>query len=145
LLIGGDPLGEKSSDPSDVPNRLFTAGCGNPVQDPHSASYIKTQCFVPPNPLVLRGNLGRNSLTGPGLSNLDLFVHKDNFIGHRAEPLNVQLRIELYNVLNHTNFAPPLDHTKAFDEHGNAIAGAGLIDATQTPSRQVQLGMKLIW
>ena len=112
LLMGGDPLGEKSTDPSDVPDLLSRPGFSEPVKDPHSGSYIQAECFAPPNPLVLRGNLGRNSLTGPGLSNLDLFIHKDNFINYGSEPFNIQVRLELFNAFNHTNFAPPLDHTQ---------------------------------
>ncbi|PYX66860.1 MAG: hypothetical protein DMG74_02375 [Acidobacteria bacterium] len=43
------------------------------------------------------------------------------------------------------NPIPPLDHHAVFDELGNPVSGAGLINSTQTPSRQVQLGLKLIW
>ena len=52
---------------------------------------------------------------------------------------------EIFNAFNHANFAPPLDHHAVFDELGNPVSGAGLINSTQTPSRQVQLDLKLIW
>jgi hypothetical protein len=32
-----------------------------------------------------------------------------------------------------------------FDQNGNRIPGAGSIDSTATPSRQMQIGLKLIW
>ncbi len=145
LLMGGDPLGQKNNPAFDPPDRLSGPGCANPVLDPHAASYVNLQCFAPPFPLLRRGNLGRNSLTGPGLSNLDLFLHKDNFVKRVSEQFNIQMRVEFFNAFNHTNFAPPLDHNTIFDQNGNLIPGAGLIDSTQTPSREIQFGLKLIW
>jgi hypothetical protein len=57
----------------------------------------------------------------------------------------LQLRVEVFNALNHANFAPPLDHRTIFDQTGRTLAGAGLIDATSTPSRQMQVGLLFIW
>ncbi len=50
------------------------------------------------------GNSSRNSLTGPGLVQLDLTVSKRVSIGER---LGVEFRAEIYNIFNHTNFANP--------------------------------------
>lgn len=143
--MGGDPLGQKNTQSYDPPDRLRGPGCANPVLDPRAASYVNLQCFAAPTPLLRFGNMGRNSLTGPGLSNLDLFVHKDNFIKRVSEQFNIQMRVEFFNALNHTNFAPPLDHNTIFDQTGNLIPGAGLINQTQTPSREIQFGLKVIW
>lgn len=49
------------------------------------------------------GNVGRNSLRGPGLNNFDLGLYKNTNITERT---SFQLRIEFYNVLNHTQFSP---------------------------------------
>jgi hypothetical protein len=51
-----------------------------------------------------QGNLGRNSLKAYGLSQLDFAVHRDFAI---KEPLTLQFRAEMFNFLNHPNFAPP--------------------------------------
>jgi hypothetical protein len=60
-----------------------------------------------PTCINLRGNAGRNILTGPGLVNLDYSLVKNN---HLTEALNLQFRAEFFNILNHTNFqVPPLD------------------------------------
>jgi hypothetical protein len=107
--------------------------------------YIKTQCFGVPNPITLRGDLGRNTLTGPGLSNFDLSVVKNNYVKKVSDAFNVQLRTEFFNVFNRANFSPPLDNRNIFDAAGTAIANAGLITATQTPSRQIQFALKFIW
>ena len=52
-----------------------------------------------------QGNLGRNALTGFGMSQLDLALQRDFLV---AEQRSLQLRIEAYNALNHPNFADPI-------------------------------------
>jgi len=144
--FAGDTLGVKSADPNiDVPNVLGGSECGSLVNSGNPVHYIKTQCFSVPNPITLRGNLGRNTLIGPGLLNLDFSVFKNNYIKKISDTFNAQFRAEFFNVLNHTNFAPPLDNRNVFDSSGHPIGNAGLITSTQTPSRQIQFALKLIW
>ncbi|HEY4045296.1 MAG TPA: carboxypeptidase-like regulatory domain-containing protein, partial [Acidobacteriaceae bacterium] len=50
------------------------------------------------------GNVGRDSLVGPGLAELDTSLLKDTSL---TEKVRVQFRAEFFNVLNHTNFATP--------------------------------------
>jgi len=38
-----------------------------------------------------------------------------------------------------------LDNRNVFDSGGGRVANAGLITSTQTPSRQIQFAVKLIW
>lgn len=144
--FGGDTLGVKSIDPNiDVPNLLPVPGCSSPINPGNPNHYIKTQCFGVPDPITLRGNLGRNTLIGPGLINLDSSVIKNHRIKRVSDTFNIQFRAEFFNVLNHTNFAPPLDNRNIFDSTGNPIGNAGLITSTQTPSRQIQFALKVIW
>ena len=144
--IGGDALGVKSTDPNiDVPNLIAGPGCSTPVNPGNPVTYIKTQCFAVPNPITLRGNLGRNTLIGPGLVNFDFSVFKNNYIKRISDRFNAQFRAEFFNVVNHTNFSPPLDHRNILDSSGAPIADAGLITSTQTPSRQIQFAVKFIW
>ena len=51
------------------------------------------------------GNLGRNALVGPPFKQWDLAIYKNTRI---TERLNLQLRAEFFNILNHPNFANPL-------------------------------------
>ncbi len=144
--FGGDTLGVKSTDPNiDVPNLIAGPGCSSPVNSGNPVSYIKTQCFAVPSPITLRGNLGRNTLIGPGLVNFDFSLFKNNYIKRISDRFNAQFRAEFFNILNHPNFAPPLDNRNVFDSAGNRVANAGLITSTQTPSRQIQFAVKLIW
>jgi hypothetical protein len=152
VLVGGDPLGLNNTDPFAYPNRTTGSGCGSGVNPGNPNNYIKLQCFTMPpsqgatttgSPIyTLLGNSGRNPLTGPGLVNLDFSLFKN---ARLSEGFNLQFRTEFFNVLNHTNFAPPLDNNVLFNPDGSAVGSAGIIDATQTPSRQIQFGLKLMF
>lgn len=144
-LMGGDPLGLNSSDAFAYPDRVAGPGCDHPVNPGQPNNYIKLQCFAAPNPLTLFGNAGRNTITGPGLVDVDFSLIKNTRISRISETFNVQFRAEFFNILNRANFAPPLSNSTLFDETGAPVSGAGVINATSTSSRQVQLGLKLIW
>ncbi len=144
VLTGGDPEGLNSTDPWAYPNRLTGSGCNSLTNPSDPAHYIKTQCFVAADPLTL-GNAGRNILTGPGLVNLDAALFKNSHIARLGEGFNVQLRVEAFNLLNHANFAAPLATNTLFNQDGTAIGNAGALTSTQTPSRQLQIGIKVIW
>jgi len=51
------------------------------------------------------GNLGRNALQGPPFKQWDLAIYKNTKI---AERVTLQLRVEIFNLLNHPNFSNPL-------------------------------------
>jgi hypothetical protein len=93
----------------------------------------------------LHGNLGRNSVIGPGLSKLDFSVFKNNHLKRISEDFNVQFRAEIFNILNRANFSSPTDNMNVLDGSGATVGGAGLLTTTQTTSRQIQFALKLIW
>ncbi len=107
---------------------------GNPNQ------YYNPNAFIVPLNGTY-GNVGRDTLEGPGLTDVDLSLAKRIPI---TERIHLQFRGDLFNVLNHTNFnAPnPIVFTAAT---GGASPTAGLITSTTTTSRQVQLSLKLQW
>jgi hypothetical protein len=170
-----DPLGLSSSDPWDFASRLTGPGCATAVNPGNPNNYIKTQCFTVPiapsmafwqancdpapptlgGPLPtgslecfnLRGNAGRNSLIGPGTSELDFSIFKNNPIKKISESFNVQFRAEFFNILNHPNFAVPSTpgNTDIFDSTGTLSAVAGLLTATTTTAREIQFALKVIW
>ena len=100
------------------------------------------QCFN------LRGNAGRNSLIGPGITNLDFSVFKNNRIKRISENFNVQFRVEMFNILNHPNFAPPQvgdGNSDIFDGTGSPNGIAGALVRTTIPERQIQFALKFIF
>jgi len=85
------------------------------------------------------GNLGRDTLIGPGLATWDFSVVKNTAIRER---LSLQFRAEIFNLLNRANFNTP--NLIVFTPSG--VSGtAGAITSTSTTSRQVQFGIKLLW
>ena len=83
------------------------------------------------------GNLGQNTLTGPGLVTFDFSVTK-NF--QLTEENRLQFRAEFFNLLNSANFALPAFRT--FLSNGNRDPNAGRITQTRTSAREIQFGLK---
>ncbi len=172
---GDDPANTSSNDDWAYPNRLGGPGCKSLVNPGNATNYIKTECFsvptapnlafwkqycdplpptlgafVDPNSLLcfnLRGNAGRNILIGPGLTSLDFSVFKNNYIRRISENFNVQFRAEIFNILNHANFAPPTtpDNSDIFNSAGAPTGAAGLLSRTTTTAREIQFAIKVIW
>jgi hypothetical protein len=177
---GADPAGTLSSDDFAYPNRLSGPGCGTAVNPGNPTNYIKTQCFsvpvapnqaffnancdpapptfggpLPPGDLRcfnLRGNSGRNVLIGPGVTSLDFSIFKNNKIQRISENFNVQFRVEMFNIMNHPNFAPPGPgdgNTDIFDPTGASGAPpagtAGALLRTTVSERQIQFALKVIF
>jgi hypothetical protein len=85
------------------------------------------------------GNIGRGTLTGPGLADVDFSLFKNTAVSENA---NLQFRAEFFNLFNRSNFGPL--NTTVFS--GTSFSGsAGLITTTATYPRQIQLGLKLIF
>jgi Carboxypeptidase regulatory-like domain/TonB-dependent Receptor Plug Domain len=144
-LLGGDPLGMKLDETSEPPNRVIGPGCAMLTNPGNPNHYIRTQCLSFPNPANLRGNLGRNTLIGPGVSKFDASIFKNNHTRLFSENTNVQFRSEFFNLFNRPNFAFPTDNLTVFDQTGNPIPSAGLVTSTQTSARQIQFALKVIW
>jgi outer membrane receptor protein involved in Fe transport len=165
----GDPLGLGSNDPFDYPNRLGSSDCATLTNPGNPNNYIKTQCFaVPTAPSAafynancdqsqgdssklecfnLRGNAGRNILIGPGVSNLDFSLIKNTYIRRISETFNAQFRAEIFNILNHANFAPPPfpNNTDIFDSAGTPNPSVGNLISTTTTAREIQFALKFTW
>ncbi len=84
------------------------------------------------------GNLGRNTLIGPGLMMLTPSLSKQFLI---SEKIRLQFRSEFFNILNHPNFAAP--SSRVVYNNSGLVGSAGLITATTTSARQIQFGLKL--
>jgi hypothetical protein len=90
----------------------------------------------------------RNQLIGPRLVNVDLSLIKNIRLSRISESFNLQLRVEAFNVFNHTNFQAPTNNYTFGGRLGfnqESPGTAGLLDSTATPSRQVQLAARVIF
>ncbi len=77
----------------------------NPIL-PHwnpSSGYLNPLAFIQPA-FGTFGDLGRNSIYGPAFRNWDFSISKNTQL---TERLSLQLRAEVFNLLNHPNFALP--------------------------------------
>jgi hypothetical protein len=86
-----------------------------------------------------QGDLGRNAARGFGLTQWDFAVHR-SFPIH--EGLNLQFRAEMFNVLNHPNFAP-FNRTFGTDPYfgqSTAMFNQGAVGGSGELSAQYQLG-----
>jgi len=104
-------------------------------------------------PVGSLGNAARGLLRGPGLSTWDLSLNKDTAMPFLGEGAKLQFRAEIFNLLNHANFALSNATGRMFAGTLTDPAGAseaplvnvGRITATSTSSRQIQLALKLLF
>ena len=161
-VLAGDPLGLNSTDPWAYPDLVNGPGCSSRVNPGNVQNYIKVQCFnVTPAVLfngihyIRLGNAGRNEVKGPGLVELDFSLFKTIAV---SEKVHVQFRAEAFNIINHPNFASPVDNGQNFildpTISGIGIVPAssltdaistGTLDSTATTSRQLQFALKVVW
>jgi hypothetical protein len=102
--------------------------------------YFNPNAFIQPLPGSY-GNVGRNILQAPGLTETDLSLTK---VFPFSERLHLQFRTEVFNLFNHTDFNAPNPVVYA-SATGGPSPTAGVITATSTTSRQIQFGLKLLW
>lgn len=106
----------------------YTSGS---TQDKLNAWFTTSSFTTPPSNSF--GNVGRNTLVGPGTFNIDFSVHRAFVIQERFK---LQLRAEAFNVLNHAQFNNP--DTTVVDDNFGQITGA------RSP-RIMQVALKLVF
>ena len=98
------------------------------------------------------GDVSRNTLRNPGLTQFDFSMNKDTAWKLLGEAGMVQFRAEVFNILNHPGLGPAQDSVFA----GTAKPAAGSIYAAENPSltsitnqvnssRQIQFSIKLMF
>jgi hypothetical protein len=113
------------------PNLIASGKLDNPTV----SRWFDTSAFVFPAQYV-QGNAGRNILTGPGTVSTDLSLQR-LFPLPLRESLRLEFRAEAFNIFNTPQLGQPGVTL------GNASFGA--IGSTSRPSRQIQLGLKLLF
>lgn len=105
----------------------------------NQATWFDTSLFRAPAPNTF-GNIGRNSFTGPGFTNLDLTAFKRFKIRERY---TAEFRVETFNFTNTPQYPNP------DGGFGNAtfgqITNAGIGNSADGGSRQIQLGIRILF
>jgi hypothetical protein len=104
--------------------------------------YFDPSVFVSPQIGTL-GNVGRNSLRGPGYANVDMSFSKNVLL---TGSHSIQLRAEVFNLFNRANFGQP-NGTVFVPTPGGAAAvnpAAGRITTALDP-RRMQFAVKYLF
>jgi hypothetical protein len=152
--------GEFYGRPDVVGNPFFQTGGIDPATGAPrllNLSALAVPCNYPTCDSKHLGNLPRNAFVGPHFRNWDFSLVKNTPVSER---LNMQLRADFFNILNHPNFANPLWPGYQVDMLHNGInpnngRGIGYLEPTVTPdvglgnpflggggSRNIQLAAK---
>ncbi len=139
-FLGFDWAGDKEPDGNAQRPSLAPGASDNPVTG-SVAQWFDPTAFVLPLPGYY-GNVGRNTIEGPGLVTLDASVFKNTRVGNNK---TVQLRFEVFNLLNRANFNPPDVSGGLFNPDGSRKASPAALTSLSTTARQIQLGLKFIF
>jgi hypothetical protein len=121
----GTVVGENPIRANSTGQKVFPSGTRN------STTWFNPKAFAAP-PAYTYGNVGRNSVYGPGLQTMDLAVSRGF---NMAEKARFEARAEFFNALNHTNLGTPnrFVNTSSF----------GSITEVATPGREIQVSARL--
>jgi hypothetical protein len=114
-----------------ITERPDATGISPKLDNPQPNLWFNKAAFALPAVYTL-GNSGRNNVTGPGLTELDLSMMKRFRI---TERVGSELRWDVFNVANHPNFASPNANLSS--------AAYGTISSTVVDSRQMQLALRI--
>jgi Carboxypeptidase regulatory-like domain/TonB dependent receptor len=115
----------QSADLVGTPSKLGGIGSGNPYYDPKAWAPVTEVRF---------GNTGRNTVRGPSWTNLDLSLFRRFPINR----VNLEARIEAFNVTNTPHFNNPSDANRDVGSSGFMT-----ITSAQGNERQIRLGLRL--
>lgn len=107
--------------------------------------YAQNGTVLVPSQWGTFGNMRRDAFRGPGYSNVDMSLAKTFKVNER---LNVQLRGEVFNILNHSNFA---GISANLESQAAGIPAYTPDEAASNPvvgsggSRHIQLGVKIVF
>jgi len=130
----------------DRPNAV--PGVSSQLSNPSPTEWFNVQAFAL-QPQYTFGDLGRNRVIGPPLFSVDTTLDKDFRF---TERLNLQLRLDVFNLFNHPNFGSPNNGLVGDHLNGNGvpIPGSGNFGTITSLNpgvsmRQLQLSIKLIF
>jgi len=107
---------------------------GQPVFGPgtqNTSQWFNPAAFSTPAAFTF-GNVGRNTVYGPGMQTMDIALARSFPIRERVR---LEMRAEAYNALNHSNFGTPNRFVNT--------AQFGSITEASTPGREFQLSARV--
>jgi hypothetical protein len=129
-------------------DRTNATGVSPSLGNPTTGEWFNIQAFAL-QPLGTYGNAGRDVVTGPGIVDLDGSTFKNFYF---TEKRYLQLRVEVFNLLNHPNFGDPglTLQNNSLNASGVPIPGTGsfgTITSTRAgiDMREWQFSLKLIF
>jgi hypothetical protein len=142
LSIGGVDNASTSDGGYDRPN---STGISPYLSNPTPSRWLNPAAFTEAAPGFF-GNVGRNTIQGPGIFNMDVEIHKQFRMPYKEGHM-LTFRLETFNTLNHPNWGiPSLNILSGAVYPGqpgtNAHQTFGVVGSTSTSMRQVQLGLK---
>jgi hypothetical protein len=140
--LGYDAAGTKTARPDFQSGQrpdLAPGASNNPVTgDP--LRWIDPSAFRRPATGYL-GNLGRNTIIGPDLANVDCSLVKRARLPGAGERASVDVRLEFFNLFNRTNFDLPSSQRMEIFTRTSSREDVGRITSAAN-SREIQLGLR---
>ena len=123
-----------------------TSSAVNTAVNPANTTALPYYWFNPNDfalePIGTLGNEGRNNFHGPGINNTDLSLSK-RFEFHTEQRRWIELRLEGYNIFNHTQFSPIGVTGLGSGVYGDINSSNFGRVLAAAPGRTVQLGAKI--
>ena len=94
--------------------------------------WFNPSCFTDDTVPDTYGNSGINPLYADGQQQLDSSLSKTFDV---TERVNLQLRVDVFNTFNHTNFGAP--------DSGVGDGSEGVVTSTSVDNRRMQFGLRL--
>ncbi|MBI2819094.1 MAG: TonB-dependent receptor [Acidobacteria bacterium] len=127
---------------SNNPTEGFTAGCEGvaPQKVGTPDLYFDPCVFRIPEPGTL-GNVGRNTIVAPNVSNMDISLQRDFLLDARRR---LQFRAEIFNLANHVSFNRLVASTTSVftGSSGRVNSTAGSYFRTLGNARQIQFALR---
>ncbi len=121
----GTVVGENPIRANLTGQKIFPSGTRN------ANTWFNPTAFVAP-PAYTFGNVGRNTVYGPGMQTMDLALDRSFSV---TEKTRFEARAEFFNAFNHTNLGTPNRFVNT--------ANFGSITEVTTPGREIQLSARL--
>jgi hypothetical protein len=151
---------------SGFPYTVYALGCGTQIENcrvdlvsqaigersaiPGGELLLNSAAFANP-PFGSNGDLGRNSLAGPGLINIDVSLNRSIPVKRLGEAGRLNLRADAFNFLNHANlnnpypeFENPAFGQATYGREAQPTGFPGLLPLNET-ARQIQLMLRVEW